>query len=495
MRTRLFFNLFLLLLTSNFCKGQAMFFKKYGSSAGNRVVKTSDSCYVVSGFGGLNATSLLKINNWGDSLWTAVYNGVSPLTDIDVHETKDGGYVFVGSVNNSFANDALLVKVDSVGNILWNKKIGRTNGNFYDQFTRVFQTYDCGYILEGTSLDITPITGTSAKYIIKTDSSGAVLWTKLYNGIQANYHSGNLTSDSGYVFTGSSIFGNHGIIFIKIDSLGNILFNKDYGIYGDYSRQVGQTLDGGYVILGGNGANNTKLIKADNFGNVQWAKKYANPTYGFDGYSVIQTNDLGFALIGNTNSGLIPSKIICIKTDSLGNVMWSKSYSGYGCSITQANDNGYVITGSPSNLIIKTNELGNSGCFDSTFFVTDSTFQLTVNNFGVSTSSDYVVSTVSLSRGYLDTVITECFTTGLNEIYSEEKIIAFPNPTSNFIYFNQENFTAEIFDLTGRKLLHQKIKDKQLNIINFASGVYFLKVITMNIGNNDAVQTFKIIKQ
>lgn len=487
-RIKLQTNFKLLFLIIIFCRanfnsaGQSTFYKQYGpSGGGNIVIKTSDSCYLISGSFGSNTTTLLKINHFGDTLWTAIYNGVIPIIDTDVNETNDNGYIFVGSLYNSSANDALLVKVDSVGNILWNKKIGRINANYEDHFSRVFQTYDNGFILEGNSFDTGLGTPSCSHYVIRTDSSGSVLWTKLYNGIETNYHKGNLTSDSGYVFTGSRFLGLDGIIFIKIDSVGTILINKVYGVFGDYSKQVSQTLDGGYIIMGNNAAQNTILIKTDNMGNIQWAKKYINTAYGFDGYSVIQTSDSGFALICNTSGGLWPKKMVCLKTDSLGNVLWSKCYDGFGYSIVQANDNGYIISGSDNNmstkLLIKTDQFGNVGCFDSTFVILDSTFQLVVNSFGVSTSSDFVSSTVNLSRGYyMDTVVTSCFTSGINEQSLNHEISYYPNPTTDIISFNKENIIAEIYDLTGRKLLHQKIKGKQISLKHFANGIYILKV-------------------
>lgn len=66
--------------------------------------------------------------------------------------------------------------------------------------------------------------------------------------------------------------------------------------------------------------------------------------------SVKQNKDKGFILIGRTNSfGSGNNVIYLIKTDSLGNIHWNKTYGGSnddgGYSVSQTGDNGYILTG------------------------------------------------------------------------------------------------------------------------------------------------------
>jgi hypothetical protein len=58
----------------------------------------------------------------------------------------------------------------------------------------------------------------------------------------------------------------------------------------------------------------------------EWEKTYGGSTYDF-GYSVQQTSDGGYILVGYTDSyGAGESDVYLIKTDSSGNKFWSKTF-------------------------------------------------------------------------------------------------------------------------------------------------------------------------
>lgn len=73
--------------------------------------------------------------------------------------------------------------------------------------------------------------------------------------------------------------------------------------------------------------------------------------------------------------------------------------------------------------------------------------------------------------------------------YSNLKI--YPNPTSNYIYFNKlESQFIEIYNLLGKKITQKEIVNKSINISNLKPGVYFLKFLL-----NNKFVTKKIIKK
>src|SRR4029077_4584168 len=97
------------------------------------------------------------------------------------------------------------------------------------------------------------------------------------------------------------------------------------------------------------------LIKTDINGNVQWSKQVGSADPDIPG-SIMQTADGGYLVCGvsRQNSATIPPYVV--KTDSLGNVQWQKTYntsppfsrSTIRNAIATA-DGGYVIAGGNTN--------------------------------------------------------------------------------------------------------------------------------------------------
>ena len=116
-----------------------------------------------------------------------------------------------------------------------------------------------------------------------------------------------------------------------------------------------QTNDEGYALAGytnsfGAGGKDFWLVKTDSVGNQLWNKTYGGPGDEV-AYSVIQTNDEGYALAGYTNSfGAGGKDFWLVKTDSVGNQLWNKTYGGPGdevaYSVIQTNNGDYILSGS-----------------------------------------------------------------------------------------------------------------------------------------------------
>jgi len=347
--------------------------------------QTSDGGYIVAGYtysfgAGQSDVYLIRTNGTGDTLWTRAYGGTSYDEGYTVRQTQEGGYIIAGETNSFGAGsyDVYLIKTNGSGDTLWTKTYGGTNT---DAGNSVQQTLDGGYIVVGYSYSFG--IGLSDVYLIKTNVSGDTLWTRTYGG--ANFDCGfsvQQTSDGGYIIAGStSSFGAgyDDVYLIKTNASGDTLWTRTYGgTSSDEGLSVQQTSDGGYIIAGpttsfGAGSFDAYLIKTNASGDTLWTRTYGG--VGDDeGYSVQQTTDGGYIIVGPTTSfGAGGYDVYLIKTNTSGDTLWTRTYGGtdneWSYSVQQTSDRGYIIAGYTRSFgaggadvyLIKTDGNGNVG--------------------------------------------------------------------------------------------------------------------------------------
>jgi hypothetical protein len=148
---------------------------------------------------------IVKVDNAGNIQWDKTLGGTDNDQLYAIEQTTDGGYILGGSSNsnisgektensrgNNEADDYWIIKVDSRGNIEWNKTIG---GDDFDELQSIQQTIDGGYIAagysnSGRSGDKTEANkGDSGLYgfyndywIVKLNKDGAIEWDKTIGG-------------------------------------------------------------------------------------------------------------------------------------------------------------------------------------------------------------------------------------------------------------------------------------------------------------------------
>ncbi|MGB9721401.1 MAG: hypothetical protein ACPL28_08000, partial [bacterium] len=175
-----------------------------------------------------------------------------------------------------------------------------------DEGYGVEETIDGGYIIGGLT---TSSAGFSDMYLIKTNSLGDTLWSKIYGGDSFDGIYSMVKIANGYLLAGfTNSFGNglHDVYLVRTDLEGNAVWTKTYGGSGyDAALGVKGTVDDGFIITGytdeGMGGGDVYLIKVDSLGDSLWTKTYGGTEYDV-GTSVSQTNDLGYIIVGTTLS-------------------------------------------------------------------------------------------------------------------------------------------------------------------------------------------------
>ena len=331
-----------------------------------------------------------------DTMWTRIYGDENHNQCNWAEITHDSGYVLVGYTvfQSSRAHDLYIVRTDKNGNQLWDQTFD-IDEEQYGNCIR--QTSDHGFITASYAR-LTDTTGYNI-YVVKLDAGGAVQWTQEYDfEDKANYPYGMCLAPDGDIVISASACCYDGparFQLTRINSDSTTEWNHTYEI-GCTGSKVINTSDGGFAVVGDT-AGVLQVLKLSSSGVLEYKKKYG---YHGNGAGLVELND-GYMAFGTTDyAGLYDqdcwllrladnldtvwtwhsmvldndycwagertfdggyimvadwfppgedADILVIRTDSLGNILWSKTVGGvegeYPTCVHQTADSGYVVAG------------------------------------------------------------------------------------------------------------------------------------------------------
>ena len=350
---------------------------------GYSIKQTFDGKYIVTGATDSSSHSnvlLTSIDTNGTILWSKSLGGAMEEAGNSIIQTGDSGFVIIG-YTNSYGygfTDMYLIKTNVSGDTLWTNTYG---GLDYDYGNVVKNTFDGGLILGGQ--ESSTASGPAHIYLVKTDASGDIMWTKSYPmGSWASASDIVQTPDSGYLVYGDFAnnvtgTGDYDLVWIKTDQQGNIQWTKTYedSSSHDYAQSIRETFDGGFIVAGEKEGilaynNGTIILRVDVNGDTLWTKQFGLNSF-FTVTDILQTSDSGFVTTGYTyDTLLLANYLFILKMNSSGDSLWTKYYDGLfnavGFSIENTFDNGFILSGLTSDsgsnhsdvYIIKTDDNG-----------------------------------------------------------------------------------------------------------------------------------------
>jgi hypothetical protein len=412
----------------------------YDYTGACNLIRTLDGNFVVAGTtrlaGGLLGSTIAKIDSLGDTLWTKSYGPNLYMWNYSIRQTSDGGFIFCGATNSYGAGlyDVLLIRMDSVGDTLWTKVYG---GPLDDYGSHAEQTMDSGFIVTGNTKSFGA--GGSDAFLIKTDAMGDISWMKTYGSTLDNIAESVIqTSDSGYVMTGD-------FTLIKTNAAGDTLWTRRINYVS--GSLVRQTSDNGYLVCGPG----IHFLKFDSSANLIWHAHYQTVYITFDGVhqhyqtdarSIEQTADGSCVIAGAEGQTDVGYVSFILKTDSNANYQWLHSIGDNFFSIPResvlpASDGGYFFYSSDHSLY-KTNSNGVYYCnpVSGTGYSYVEQGMVTSTLLYVSCAvadANFATSNAPLTVTDSTSFVTYCFqqTVGIQNPEENLQINIFPNPAGH----------------------------------------------------------------
>jgi hypothetical protein len=422
-----------------------------------------------------------------------------------------GGYVVVGSsysANRGY--DVSLAKIDTGGALIWSKLLSTP---LNDHAEVIIPTSDDSYMIAGYSDTLfAGLSQSFVPFIAKISANGSLVWGRRI-GFSSGVFAGTVydvveASDGSFLVTGDIIKQFDGtedsdIFLAKFSSSGNLIWFKWIGTNcpgcQDMGASIVKRLPNRYTLLASTSpAGSIYLCDFDL--NGAFLLRSELPASYF-AYSQIS----GLAISGNRMLLAAPafSSMLVACIDLNHQVQWASLYGdgsmNFPVSILQKG-NHYLLGGysSPMDtvyredfIVAELDSLGSSCCLISEKVLSTSLWQLPDSSGGVAFTmnlTEYSFGTTS-SGGVQRGVCTG--SSGLEEMFGENRIMAFPNPFDQSLYLSfsdHQPHRVRVFNSLGMMILEVLISESlHVPAHTWPSGVYLIQP--------DEMSPVKVIKE
>lgn len=452
-----------------------------------------------------NGTSMLpifiKMNNSGSLLFLDTTSSGDRTTGNLIYDSKSTVFSS-GQYLNSLPN-TYLEAFDTSGFLLWRKTYYR--GDSAQIFNVQIDRSTNGFLFNiGNYYDSLSVSHIN---LIKTDSLGNLIWIKSDSGlnISRSFAQKLIAGNNGRVYCigyGQVIGSNNeDIILICYDESGNIIWYRTIdGTLHDFDAPWDIKLDSKENILVSAFIQDTVInrnsfiAKFDTLGNEIWRNSFEGS--GSRKFVIDSNDNIYF------NNGILLSGDIfgILKLDSAGNLINSRNFSLPNYSMFNLSD---IVIDDSSNIYLSGIGFSNTSVYDFVTYKIDSSlteiwndeylisntlgespYALALdnsNNFYVAGQSNY--DQVSNTSNLCVVKYGNNLSTEIHGIMKIDLISVFPNPTSENITIDlgisENEVSISITDVYGKlfyKDFATALQEKSLNIVDFPSGIYFVKI-------------------
>jgi len=244
----------------------------------------------------------VRLDSSGNRIWDRSYGGTGPDTCYKLVRVGNDGFVAAGSsrsdtngnkVSPNFGGlDLWVVRLDVVGNVLWQQTYGGSDDEGSDDSgVRLAAAHNGGFIIGANSFS--GISGNKTKsgfgfddfWVVRIDDNGLPLWQAVAGGTGNDYLTGLLaTSDGGFLLAGGSNSDTNGtktsarqgsfdLWVVALDGAGSNVWDRCYGgtsSDGFQNVSIAPASGGGFVLAGDSSSGMTGNKTVANYGGTDY---------------------------------------------------------------------------------------------------------------------------------------------------------------------------------------------------------------------------------
>lgn len=298
------------------------------------IVATPDGGSITTGdIGG--AVAYAKLDPSGALLWRKKMDMVNSDDLSVITRLADGNYLMAGSTEN-FGNgylnqpDALLIKIDQDGNVIWAEAVGTSNNE--EEFYSVYPTSDNGFIATGEVWgSSTVMTDT---LVAKFAADGSLTWARRLSGPTHDNGNGVIEAGGSYVVVGTDTYDT--LVLAKFNSDGSTGWIRALGTTSTNDLAGAGIVaadDGNYVVAGDmdniDGGYDSDIFIAkfsSANGDALWWKRINDGSEDYATATSLLKDGSGYVIGGafyahpsTDQDGAL------VKVDASGSLVWSKA--------------------------------------------------------------------------------------------------------------------------------------------------------------------------
>ena len=456
---------------------------------------------------------IVKTNSTGDSLWTRNFGRLNENDyAFDVIETSDSNFVVAGYGTNVgiYGSQVFLIKLKPNGDVIWTKYLGMYE---HEYGYGIAETFDNNYIITGAKRKNDPNYQRDA-YLAKVDTAGNLLWEKSYNFSNNDAGYRVLVLNNGYLIAGNSPSDYNDVLLIKADNNGDTLWTKIISDIHQLStlKSIERCSDNGFLISCRTNNADLTLIKTDSLGCIKpevdsiigEPNVSLNDTIAFHNYSVRGTWYFWFSTSGSIVSGQ-GTKDVEISWNQIGiDTIYSVAFNNCGsdtlsyvvmidsCVVPKISSiigDVHPNVGDLSNYYVNKIEGKNPVSYNWTVSLGTITAGQGSDSISVLWHSDGIdnISVIATNTCGSDTTNTYIYIViqGVDEMtnITVADVPVYPVPANNKVYIDlpivYQNYEIEIYDIYGKQIYHNSMPAgiNEIDLSNQTSGLYFIKII------------------